>query len=356
MNEVFAHSALIKHKHVVRYYNSWVENGRVYIQNEFCEGGALGVRIDELRRENSNTKEKKRFPECELKKILLHAAKGLQYIHSKNLVHLDVKPENILITMEHTSNSPSPNNQDGFDIDRRGGAPKHQVLERQNKMQTSVVNGDQPQLQISNGSNSISSSRQRNRSGHDSTDSGHGSGCDASNLAQLTGVVNHIQCTGVHREPSSSPGTPDSAECPYFNGADRVSYKIGDLGHVVPIRGDYNPEEGDCRYMAPELLSDELNRDLLTKADIFSLGLTMYEAASLKVLPKNSLEDTSYENIKSGDIPQIEGYSKEFNTLIKVSLNKSNFRTTELISSPPNSRKFRKSFHQIEIPKFCFRV
>lgn len=33
MNEVFAHSALIKHKHVVRTYNSWVENGRVYIQN-----------------------------------------------------------------------------------------------------------------------------------------------------------------------------------------------------------------------------------------------------------------------------------------------------------------------------------
>ena len=29
MNEVFAHAALMKHKHVVRYYNSWVENGQV---------------------------------------------------------------------------------------------------------------------------------------------------------------------------------------------------------------------------------------------------------------------------------------------------------------------------------------
>merc|ERR1712110_1347653 len=94
MNEVFAHSALIKHKHVVRYYNSWVENGRVYIQNEFCEGGALGSRIDDLRKENQATNTQKRFPECGLKKILLHAAKGLQYIHSKGLVHLDVKPEN----------------------------------------------------------------------------------------------------------------------------------------------------------------------------------------------------------------------------------------------------------------------
>ena len=31
LNEVFAHAALIKHKHFVRYYSSWVENGNVFI-------------------------------------------------------------------------------------------------------------------------------------------------------------------------------------------------------------------------------------------------------------------------------------------------------------------------------------
>ena len=35
MNEVFAHAALMKHKHVVRYYNSWVENGAVSYQISF---------------------------------------------------------------------------------------------------------------------------------------------------------------------------------------------------------------------------------------------------------------------------------------------------------------------------------
>lgn len=95
MNEVFAHSALIKHKHVVRYYNSWVENGRVYIQNEYCEGGSLAAKIQEFRQTA------KRFTEAELKRILLHLSKGLDYIHSKLLVHLDVKPENIFIALDY---------------------------------------------------------------------------------------------------------------------------------------------------------------------------------------------------------------------------------------------------------------
>ena len=72
MNEIFAHSALIKHRHVVRYYNSWVENGRVYIQNEFCEGGSLAAKIAELRKNNL------RFSEYDLKKIILQVLKGLQ--------------------------------------------------------------------------------------------------------------------------------------------------------------------------------------------------------------------------------------------------------------------------------------
>ena len=99
---------------------------------------------------------------------------------------------------------------------------------------------------------------------------------------------------------------------------DRVSYKIGDLGHVAPIHGDSIPEEGDCRYMAPELLEHDINRELLTKADIFSLGLTLFEAASLRELPKNSLEDMEYEKLKSGQLPYLDGYSKDFNNLLKV--------------------------------------
>merc|ERR1739838_1244343 len=75
-----------------------------------------------------------------------------------------------------------------------------------------------------------------------------------------------------------------------------IQYKIGDLGHVVPVHGgEISPEEGDCRYMAPEFLQMDVDPSKLTKADVFSLGLTIYEAASLRVLPHNSLDDPNYE-------------------------------------------------------------
>ena len=99
---------------------------------------------------------------------------------------------------------------------------------------------------------------------------------------------------------------------------DRVAYKIGDLGHVAPIHGDAIPEEGDCRYMAPELLEMHINRELLAKADIFSLGLTLFEAASLRELPKNSLEDIEYSDFKAGKLPYLDYYSKDFNNILKV--------------------------------------
>ena len=115
----------------------------------------------------------------------------------------------------------------------------------------------------------------------------------------------------------------DEVESDLFDtGLDMCTYKLADFGHVVPLYGeDVDPEEGDCRYMAPELLALVIDRSRLTKADIFSLGLTIFEAASLRVLPRNSLDDPNYENIKKGNIPNLTNYSSELNSLLSVMVN-----------------------------------
>ena len=68
--------------------------------------------------------------------------------------------------------------------------------------------------------------------------------------------------------------------------------------------------------MAPELLALEVDRSQLTCADIFSLGLTMFEAASLRVMPCNSLDDPEYTSIKEGRIPHLQNYSDDLNKML----------------------------------------
>merc|ERR1711981_1153587 len=134
----------------------------------------------------------------------------------------------------------------------------------------------------------------------------------------------------------------------------KVTYKIGDFGHVVPVHGgDISPEEGDCRYMAPEFLDMEVDRSKLTKADIFSLGLTIYEAASLRVLPRNSSDDPNYENIKRGALQYLSWYSEDLNNLISSMVNPDpNLRPTaaRIVSSNnsdiPSLGKSRSQLHK----------
>lgn len=90
-----------------------------------------------------------------------------------------------------------------------------------------------------------------------------------------------------------------------------IIYKIGDLGHVTSVS---NPtvEDGDCRYLPKEILNDDY--DHLTKADVFSLGVTMYEAGTGCQLPKNGEE---WHAIRRGELQNIPQYSSEINDLLK---------------------------------------
>lgn len=88
MREVFALAALPAHENLVRYYGCWTENNRLYIQTELCEAGNLENRLVGQHR----------FTESQLCDLLRQVLSGLSHIHKAGLCHLDIKPENILIT------------------------------------------------------------------------------------------------------------------------------------------------------------------------------------------------------------------------------------------------------------------
>ncbi|XP_057313912.1 wee1-like protein kinase 2 [Hydractinia symbiolongicarpus] len=109
LREVWAHAVLGHHQHVVRYYSAWAEDCHMLIQNEYCDGGNLSETITKNRMNNLVMKIE------DLKQLLLQLCKGLKYIHSQKLVHLDIKPGNVFLCYSHQSkNTEEGSGDDGY--------------------------------------------------------------------------------------------------------------------------------------------------------------------------------------------------------------------------------------------------
>lgn len=97
--EVFAAASLshldINNKHIIKYYTCWQEEHTLYIQYEACEYG----NITSLMKEYNN-----KLPEKIIIELLLQVCDALNVLHKNNYVHLDIKPDNILIYKKGDNN------------------------------------------------------------------------------------------------------------------------------------------------------------------------------------------------------------------------------------------------------------
>ena len=72
--------------------DAWEQGGHLFIQTELCEYGNLAHFLMEYGRQHETLEETRVW------KILTELAQGLHHLHSRNILHLDLKPANIFIT------------------------------------------------------------------------------------------------------------------------------------------------------------------------------------------------------------------------------------------------------------------
>ncbi|VDM39949.1 unnamed protein product [Toxocara canis] len=89
VREVQKHELLPKHRNLVEFVRAWEERGRLFIQTELCEYSLA----DYAEREHN-------IPEEQLWFWFADLVAAIDHLHSHDLLHLDVKPENIFVTRD----------------------------------------------------------------------------------------------------------------------------------------------------------------------------------------------------------------------------------------------------------------
>ena len=78
-------------EHIIEYYRAWQEEGYFFVQMELCERGNLEDFLSAL------ITQKLRVPERTIWSWASHIISALHHIHLANVIHLDVKPQNVFL-------------------------------------------------------------------------------------------------------------------------------------------------------------------------------------------------------------------------------------------------------------------
>lgn len=91
LEEVKRYEEFSEHEHCVTLYRAWEQDYQLYMQMELCHGSL-----------ESYVLEKKHIPEPQIWSFMLDLLLALKSFHHRNLIHLDVKLDNILIAADGT--------------------------------------------------------------------------------------------------------------------------------------------------------------------------------------------------------------------------------------------------------------
>ena len=77
----------LEHPHIIRLYEFYIYKENYFLINEFCTEGDLSDKMEKL----------KRFPEFFVKILMIQIFNAVKYLNEKNVIHGDLKLENIMI-------------------------------------------------------------------------------------------------------------------------------------------------------------------------------------------------------------------------------------------------------------------
>jgi len=88
----------MSHSNITMYIESFVESSKLYIVMEHADGGDLSTAIQ--RRKTGLNGKKQFYAENELMRIFVQICLALKHVHDQNILHRDLKTQNIFLTSQ----------------------------------------------------------------------------------------------------------------------------------------------------------------------------------------------------------------------------------------------------------------
>lgn len=93
-NEKLKEAAILsqlKHRNLIKLHDYFSEHGYLYLVTEYCEKGDLSNYM-----ENSVC-----LPKTKIWKFVIEMTLALAYLHNSDIIHCDLKPQNLFISLDH---------------------------------------------------------------------------------------------------------------------------------------------------------------------------------------------------------------------------------------------------------------
>ena len=95
--------SMMNHEFIVRYHDYCKYNGSIFIVMRYCPGGSRSLPAQRTGDMHERIKKQGRtpFPTEQVFKWFLQTALVLHYLHTKKVIHRDIKPQNLFLDEVH---------------------------------------------------------------------------------------------------------------------------------------------------------------------------------------------------------------------------------------------------------------